>query len=138
MARKMALVPEAWLQRNFGGGAGEGSGGTKPAEITVHEEKNEASLIDVSDLLPKCYRSKARIILHYINDSISLDARQRIVYKDGTVGSHIVDMLRYFVSPFVKERPLDAPKFESLMNHVGVPVSVIAKRQTIPSNWKKY
>lgn len=136
----MALVPESWLHRNFQ----DDSTCAKPSlaaptEVTVHDDATSRTNMDsIPDLLPKCYRAKAKIIVHYLRAKITLDENQRIVYPDKSVGSHILTLLRYFVSPFVKERPLDAPKFRKLMKEVGVPDYVYAKenKNNAISNWK--
>lgn len=132
MARKMALVPESWLHRNFQESAEpEPTSRTQHGntEVTVHDEPHasDSKLSTLPDLLPKAYRAKAKIIVHYLLNKIELDNNQRVIYPDKVVGSHILTLLRYFVSPFVKERPVDAPKFEKLMKNLGVPDYVYTK-----------
>lgn len=134
MARKMALVPESWLASNL-----RPTNSAMPStEVAIQEEQQHASNLEsLVDLLPKCYRSKAKTILHHLQDRITLNDIQRVVYDDGTVGSNVLDLIRYFVSPFVKERPIDAPDFKKMMNDAGVPEFVFAKkRDNILSNWK--
>lgn len=131
MAKKMALVPESWIHRNFQEKATEDK--PKSTDVTVHHEqyRNDTSAVeDIPELLPKCYRAKAKVIVHYLRDQIKLDENQRVLYPDKTVGSHILTLMRYFVSPLVKERPLDAPKFMKLMKSVGVPDYVYTKNLT--------
>ena len=111
MARKIALAPESF---------------------SLHEqlvaEKAQDSIKDMPNLLPKNMRGKARILVHYLN-GISVNDMQRIVYNDGEVGSHVLDLVKYAVSPFFqKQRPLDWPKFLSLLESLGVPESAIARK----------
>lgn len=133
----MALVPESWLHRNF---IEEKDGERKPTtEVTVMPEtKEDEDVKSMIELLPKMYQSKARIIMHYLEGHVKLDKNQRIVYAGGMVGSHVLDLLRYFISPLVKERPLDAPRFLILMKAAGVPQSAIARKGGVMSKWKTY
>lgn len=99
----------------------------KRSEITSVVDK-EDSLSDLAEFLPKSYRGRAKILLHYLHGHIRLNEQQRVVYPNDQVGSHILDLVKYFVSPFPSDRPLDAPKFTKLMTQAGVPSSALAKK----------
>jgi translation initiation factor 2 beta subunit (eIF-2beta)/eIF-5 len=130
MARKMAPVPESWLHRNFDAEPSKEPDQNDKTTVEVFEPKDQdaTQLERVSDVLPKCFRSRARIILNYLEGRIHLNGSQRVVYENSVTGSHIVDLLRYFLSAFVKQRPKDAPMFEKLMKKAGVPDSVYVQR----------
>ena len=137
MAKRFALVPESWLQQHNVPYDGNGS------LITLDEK--EKHFANMADLLPKKLRNKARILLHYIDGKVNIDDRERIVYNDNHVGSYLLDIVRYYVSPLVKNRPLDAPRLEKLLTEVGVPSSAIARSITsatvqldILANWKQF
>ena len=102
MAKRYALVPESWLQQNNVPYDGNGN-------LITFDSKEERHLSHMADILPQKLRNKARMLLHYIDGKIKLDDRERIVYNDNHVGSYLIDLVRYYVSPFVKTRPLDAP-----------------------------
>ena len=138
MARRFALVPESWLSTlqngetkkttNHGGVNFENVDGTK---------NNLGNLVD---LLPKNLQNRARMLLHYI-ENVNVNDAQRIVYSDGSVGSHIVDLIRYAVSPFVKTRPIDWPQFSALLESNNVPVSALVNKgssEKLPPGWKIY
>jgi len=139
MAKRYALVPESWLQQNNVPYDGNGN-------LITFDSKEERHLSHMADILPQKLRNKARMLLHYIDGKIKLDDRERIVYNDNHVGSYIIDLVRYYVSPFVKTRPLDAPRFEALLNEIGVPSSAIARSNVslsgqsndILANWKQF
>jgi len=59
----------------------------------------------IKDILLKNLRNKARILLHYLDGKVKIDDRERIVYSDDYVG---LDLVRYYASPLVKNRPPDA------------------------------
>ena len=135
MARRYALVPESWLN------AKQDEGEKKPEGVTIsHIVKPKKKNESLEQLLPKNLRGKAKILLHYLNEVLKLDENDRVIYADGYVGSSVLDLIRYFVSPWVKHRPLDAPRFKDLMNEAGVPESAIARKQPandgILSQWK--
>jgi hypothetical protein len=60
--------------------------------------------------LPEEDRLKARHVLKITMPT--LDIRDRIVYKDGTVGSNLLDLLRYYTKPESIARPSDYSKFQ--------------------------
>ena len=124
MANRYTLVPESWLQQEN--------------KHSLPEEK-QAKFSDLPELLPKNMRSKARVLVHYLeNGGVAVNDMQRIVYDDGEVGSHMLDLLRYGLSRFSKSRPLDWPKFQELLNKLGAPKSAVVKRGSIISDWKTY
>ena len=135
----MALVPESWLAARQ-----HESIATKTPAVEVMEVETPAStLSSLAELLPKRLQNKAKILLHYLDGNVQVNDKQRIVYSDGSVGSHVLDMVRYFVSPFVKQRPLDAPQFETLLKALGVPDSATVRKQQpiktpLARNWKPY
>ena len=151
MARRYALVPESWLGKLNGGAKLETDSEntqSKRSEVKMFsDEKKEQKLVHLADLLPKNMRSRARMLLHYVeNGNVTVNDVQRIVYENGTVGSHILDLTRYAISPFVKTRPLDWPQFMDLLERLGVPssalvsrtVNTVAPQNQILSQWKIY
>lgn len=132
MAKRMALVPESWLRQIHTAAEPASS----KQSISIVEPEPQKGLLEMADLLPKSYRSRARILLHYMEGHVKLNEQQRVIYPpNGQLGSHILDLVKYFVSTFPTDRPLDAPKFSKLMVRAGVPNSAIAKK-TEPSKWR--
>lgn len=125
MAKKFALVPESWLHTKEQLATDD--------TVSIHEP-TVANWDNVLDLLPKSYKSRGRIILHHIEGQVKLNQQNRVVYQGGKQGSHIIDLLKYFLSPFSKSKPIDASHFEKIMKQSGVPQSAIAKKANV--NWK--
>ena len=159
MARRYALVPESWLGTLNKESVHENVEENKSLPdtnknvqenkpfVNFHKEVEEKKLVHLAELLPKNMRSRARIVLHYLESgNVTVNDLQRIVYQNGSVGSHIIDLTRYAVSPFMKTRPIDWPQFSALLQNMGVPSSSLAnkgeetltKRNTILDQWKTY
>ncbi len=140
MAKRYALVPESWLSTLQAPQSLEAE--TKQVSTILKEpEKSKSSLVHFAELLPKNLRSRARMILQYLeNGNVTVNDVQRIVYDNGVVGSHILDLTRYAVSPFMKTRPLGWLQFHALLENLNVPSSAIVNRkQTSPlPRWKPY
>ena len=71
--------------------------------------------------LPKSYQGRAKVVMHYLAPHVRLTKKDRIIYPDGTIGSHILDLVKYTVSVFDSEQPDDASKFIMLLKEIGVP-----------------
>lgn len=126
MAKRMALVPESWLRQQPLSAGGSSSAGTS---IEVIEPKKETDLSELAQFLPKSYRGRGRILLHYLQGHVKLNEQQRVLYPPNQqLGSHILDLVKYFVATFPMDRPVDAPKFAKLLARAGVPSSAIAKK----------
>ncbi len=124
MARPFALIPDDQYQRLLGKGAHVGSGHVNATENNVGSElrvygldrTDDDMLTTLAELLPRNFRSKARLLLHHLNGKVPLDADNRVVYEssDGgkQVGSHLLDLVRSLVSPagtFDVQRPVGYP-----------------------------
>ena len=151
MARRYALVPESWLGTINKESVQENVDTNKSVQenkslVNFHKEVEEKKLVHLAELLPKNMRSRARIVLHYLeNGNVTVNDLQRIVYHNGSVGSHIIDLTRYAVSPFMKTRPVDWPQFHALLQNLGVPSSSLANKGETSTNrngvlnqWKTY
>lgn len=119
MAKKMVLVPASWLE-NF----------------------KDDKLINLLEMVPKSYQPKARILLTCLQGKVKLTDQQRVIYSDG-VGSHIIDLVRYYVTPSQLKinRPEDAQKFGQLLEQHGVPSSAVNRpiRQLANApNWMSF
>ena len=92
-------------------------------------------LTDVIRLLPKRYQTKARGLIHYLAGRINLDSDLRVVYDDGTTGSHILDLIRYYTYPKILKihRPLDAVQFGLKLKEIGVPDATISRSVVLES-----
>lgn len=153
MAKRYALVPEAWLthhastrtsqqnthmdpnrSRSSSSVPKEPSSDKSPTVTSPGNTPNE--LEQLLEMVPKTYRHKAKVFLNYVMKHISLDDQQRVIYddednNDESVGSNIIDIVRYFVSPYPAERPLDAPRFQEVVEKSGVPMYTLHKRKTL-------
>lgn len=126
MAKRYALVPETWLQEQVKTSNKQTIQPVTSVYESTTENQNDS---DIIDLLPKAYKAKAKTILHYLKGYLKLDNQHRVRYEDNNqLGSHIIDLLRYFAAPFPTERPIDAPQFFELIKEAGVPSSAVAKR----------
>jgi len=78
-------------------------------------------MIKLAHFLPKSYQGKAKVVMHYLALHVRLTKKDRIIYPDGTIGSHILDLVKFAVSVFDSERPDDASRFIKLLKELGVP-----------------
>ena len=106
MAVKYALIPESEYQRLSGRRTTDMPPQPPAAEpesdIHVYgaDHAEDNLLTPLADLMPKPYRSKARLLLHYLAGKVELGEASRVVYSvqmpDGAVrqqtGSHIMDL----------------------------------------------
>ena len=146
MAKKFVLVPEDMLREKYPPlktteNLDESDEKTTVMTITPDtESKKHDQFSDLVKLFPKNYRNKVKLFLHYVQKRVKLDENDNVVYPDLTRGSNIIDHVRYFIMPFSKGRPIDAPQFEQIIDEIGVPKSILAKRRAIGaiSGWKTY
>jgi hypothetical protein len=117
MAERLVLVPESLAEKIKAG------------------EMRKQSLSEICGILPKRLQRKARSLIEYIDDNIVVNDDQRVVYPGGEVGSHIADLIKYFVSKPPRERPLDAPQFESLIMKAGVPSDAVIRPSPMTKKW---
>ena len=117
MAKRFALVPESWLEaRNAELSPKKNNVSPKTIVNLGNSQeklpKSKNKLGNLAELLPKNLKTRGRVVLHYLeNGNVNVNDVQRIVYSDGAVGYHVLDLIRYAISPFVKTRPLDWPQF---------------------------
>lgn len=97
----------------------------KSNEPDLHESATE----EITKLFPKRSRSRASLLLHYVMKNMSLDGNQRVMYNDGSRGSHIVDLVRYFINTSAMhiDRPIDAIKFAMELKSKGVPEAAFSR-----------
>lgn len=76
------------------------------------------------ELMPKSYKSRARSLLRILRPRLT--SQGRLIYGDDTQGSHIVDLLKYVLSPvqFRHQAPTDIKKFADLLRQADVPQSL--------------
>ena len=144
MAKKYALVPESWLQQqqqNIPRSLDNTPKQTPAPQVSISGNfESESNLKEIATLLPKNMQGRARMLLHYLeNANVRVNELQRIVYSDCSIGSHIINLVRYAISPFMKSRPLDWPRFKELCESAGTPGSILANRNdSVLKNWKPY
>lgn len=152
MALKYTLVPMDWVKNK--NNAENTSANERPAqsmptishvnEDYLHEDqlrnsdsdetKPEPTEIDaIVDMMPKQMARKAKLLVHYIRNQIKLSENGRIVYPDRSLGSHLHDLVKFFVaSPMLKiPRPIDAVKFGILLKQIGVPRASLGRDLTL-------
>ena len=81
--------------------------------VKVPQSKTYETYVNV---LPKEVQSRAWKIVEKVKPT--LDISDRIIYQDGTLGSNIVDLLRYSLG-LSKGRPPDYSKFEGRLEESG-------------------
>lgn len=115
MAKKMVLVPADNLEHT--------------------EEVRDMSAL--AEMLPKSYQSRGKALLKLLKGKVQLDSRDHVVYENGEKGSHIVDLVRYFVTPkhLKVTRPFDSNLFYSILIDLGTPTSLMARANTVNSSW---
>ena len=80
-------------------------------------------------LLPKNIQGKANLLMHYVNKVVQVTEEGIVQYDDGSYGSNIIDLLKYFCSSrnFRVKKPFDADKLEKLLKEAGAPLSAFGK-----------
>ena len=129
MAQKFTLVPQSWITAKSGADSTEAPSN---GNLVVEEAPKSTTDDKVDELLKffsKRVQSRANTLLRFIIPKINLDENLRIVYGDGTVGSNIIDLVRYVILPKLssKTRKADSERFALLLRQVGAPNSVIAR-----------
>lgn len=83
---------------------------------------------EIITLFPKNYRNRAKSLIHYLKNHIELK-NGRVIYSDGSIGSHLLDLIKYYVFPSALKvpRPIDAAKFGILLKQLDVPNSVVGR-----------
>lgn len=136
MAARYALVPENFLRTQ--GKATQRITAHPSNEIESDNEHQQEQYEEIVDLFPKSYRNRAKLLVHYIGKSMQL-RNGRIVYKDGMIGSHLLDLLKYYIYPSALKtsRPSDATKFGVLLKQLDVPDSLVSRSLVhVPTNQK--
>ena len=90
-------------------------------------------MMKLAYFLPTSYQGKAKIVMHYLalSKDVKLTKKDRIIYPDGTIGSHILDLVKFAVSTFQSQRPKDASKFIRLLKKLGVPdMAIVNEKKT--------
>ena len=121
-----------------------------PAQTTTPqvEEYDDAgerqeSIDAIISMLGKPYKRKAHVILEVGNIPFQRKSL-RVVYSDGELGSHVIDLLQYVLSaPMIRKNiknvPVDVSKFlEMLQSSPAIPRSMFAsipKKKIKKLNW---
>lgn len=116
MAKRFAVVPEYLLKKlkteNI-------ETKTEAPQVVVEEEKNEIN--EIIQMLSKPVRNRAKVLLSTIMPKIRLNSENKIIYPDGTIGSHLYILLNYELNNFkTKEQPFDYSKFKRLFGSQDV------------------
>ena len=121
MARKYLLVPPSW----------------KDNSVDI-PEKNVPTIIetvdeppDIVSLFPKRQQNKAKLLFGYLKN-VKLDSDNRVIYVDGSIGSTLYDLMRYFITDtghFSAPKPIDSDTFKHQFLS-GVPSAAFGKNKT--------
>lgn len=146
MALRYTLVPMEWLtKRNNQTHSDTASQMSKPPLPTIVDEyqstpheADESSVEEdeydaIVNMMPRQMRQKAKLLAHYTKNRISLTENGRVVYGDQSIGSHLHDLIRFFVSsPTLRvPRPVDAVKFGITLKRIGVPRAALGRDLTL-------
>jgi len=99
----------------------------EPLPENVGSQPKKTDLAALASMLPNSMKSRAKIMARYLSD-LKLTDTDRVIYEDSTIGSNIIDLMRYALSPFYRSRPLDWPQFSQLIKKYAVPESILAQR----------
>ena len=61
-------------------------------EGSLHDERG-----DMVNLFPKRQQNKAKLLIGHLKH-VKVDTNNRVIYGDGTVGSSLYDLVRYFIT----------------------------------------
>ena len=87
-----------------------------------YSDEKQESIDAIIDIMPKCQRRKARIILG--SGQIEFQRKSlRVLYSGGEIGSHIMELLSYILAPQLivnrrKTKPIDIDKFIDLLSTI--------------------
>lgn len=140
MAKRMALVPESWLKQTMRPDDKQYPSQTTTTVTLVEPPQQEKSdLVELAQLMPKSYRGRATTLLRSLDGKVKLNDQQHVLYPpNDQLGSHILDLVKYYVSTWPTDRPIDAPKFAKLMTQAGVPAMALAKKTQPQTNkWQR-
>lgn len=139
MAKRMALVPESWLRQTMRPPEAPANHGPGTTVTLVEPPQHEKSdLAELAKLMPKSYRGRATTLLRSLDGKVKLNDQQHVLYPpNDQLGSHILDLVKYFVATWPTDRPIDAPKFAKLMTQAGVPAMAIAKKTQPQTKWQR-
>lgn len=94
----------------------ESNGGRPSSEEVSYQ------IDDIIKMLPKTYRARASSLLQHLSHVLGRD--KRLTYFDGARSSHIIDLLRFVLSPLrSKVSPFDINQFYDLLRKLDVPES---------------
>lgn len=115
MAKRFAVVPEHMLNQLKSVVPKEST--TEPPTVSYQADDVTDPFDDVINMLSKTLRNRARVLLHTLGNSISINKENRIIYPDETIGSHLYILLNYHLNNFkTKEQPFDYTKFKKLLS----------------------
>ena len=100
-------------------------------KLTVDTLDDSTVEEDMVKLFPKRQQNKAKLVIGHLNN-IKLDTNNRVIYRDGTVGSTLYDLVRYFITNsghFSAPKPIDADQFKHHFLN-GVPTAAFGKNKT--------
>ena len=108
-------------------------------QVNVSSDESEDVKEDILSLFPKRFKQRAAVVLQYTMKFAKLDENHRIIHTDGSIGSHIVDLIKYFIYPPAMnvERPLDALDFAIKLKEHGIPESSITRHLSSQSDSRK-
>ena len=111
--------------------------------IPVSENSRSENEIDIEGLigmLPKRYRNKAKIVLVILKGKVQFDDNHHILYQNGERGSHVVDLIKYYLTPEALKikRPFDSLEFGRLLSKFGVPQSALARPINAQTTFKYF
>lgn len=98
----MKLVPDTWINQY-------GTGLAEPSTNRDNSDQVE---------FPSNIKQRADQLWSSVKKSVHLNGEQQVVYDDDDVtGSHVVDLMEYFLLPRSKQRPrpYDSDKFLALI-----------------------
>lgn len=140
MAQRYTLVPSSFGQgklsseRAWTSEAAHPTSVPQPKSLVVEEEdRTESPLETVLSLLPKRLKNKGKILAHYLKGKVNLDSNNRVIYSDNSLGSHLLDLIRYYTtsSGINISRPIDALQFGLLLKKLGVPDAALGRPITL-------
>ena len=84
---------------------------------------------EIIPLLPKSIRSKARIFLHHAQRFLKVDKDGLVELGEGTRGSSLLDVLKFYCSPasMPVPLPLGTDAMDQLMRQHHMPISAFGK-----------
>lgn len=104
-----------------------------PVDVELKNAENDPgdTRLEITHIIQKKFRSAAALVLKNLKSTgLHFDENNRLIYNVGSIGSHIVELLKFVLYPAGKNIPrtVDATKFTLLLSSLNIPDNILQRR----------